>query len=131
MVENSEKSPQNPLDLSMGRFRPNRDDIAALLRELIFASSCNSPDAELLGRCEAAIRALTVDRDEADRSAGEITRWAAHLEEEKRRRELWLAGAKRDAGFRRSANFDGIVWPAVLGAYQREQEAMRDAEMAA
>ena len=110
---------------------PDRAYISALLRELTFASASTSLDAELLGRCEAAIRALAADRDEADRSAGEITRWAAHLEEKNRRRELWLAGAKRDAGFRRSANFDAIVWPAVLGAYQREQEAMRDVEIAA
>lgn len=60
-----------------------------------------------------AMQARSRELDEADRRAGAAERNAERLKEDAAARAVWLAKAKRDAGFSDATSFD-VVWAQAL-----------------
>lgn len=71
--------------------------------------------AETCESLRKQLKAMTAERDEADRAAGAALRRLEYLEASERRQRAWLSEAKRDAGCDDNVSFD-VVWAAALKA---------------
>lgn len=81
--------------------------------------------AAKLAEYRARIEGLEGERDEADRRAGAAERLNARLEDDARKHRLWLAEAKKQAGFGCNTSFD-VVWAQALDALTARQALEAD-----